>query len=659
MGKYRDDAEKLLEYVGGKENIAAVTHCATRMRFVLNDQTKANEKAIEEIPSVKGMFTNAGQFQVIIGNDVSTFYNDFTDVSGIEGVSKEQSKAIAKNNQNIVQRAIATLAEIFTPLLPAIIVGGLMLGLRNFLEGVPLEALGGQTITQASTFWNGVNGFLWLPCEAIFHFLPVGITWSITRKMGTTQILGIVLGITLVSPQLLNAYSVSSTSAAEIAQNYTWDFGFFTIDKIGYQAQVIPAMLAGFLLVYLERFFRKWIPEAVSMIFVPLFSLLPTILAAHMVLGPIGWQIGSGISWVVNAGLTSPLNWLFGFIFGGLYAPLVITGLHHTTLAIDSQLVADFGTTNLWPMIMLSNIAQGTAVLAIWFLHRGNKKEEQVSVPATISAYMGVTEPAMFGINLKYVYPFVAAMVGSAFGGMLITATNTRALGIGVGGLPGFLSFKIENYPMVFISMAVTIAITFVCTIVFRKVTFLNKLEPQLAADIAAAAAVAPTTAAPTTAAPEATQVSEETLYAPADGKVVAITEVSDPVFSQKMMGDGFAVQPTNGTIYAPVAGTISSIFETKHAIGILTPGGAEVLVHMGLDTVELKGAPFEVLVSEGDTVTPETKLAVMDLDAVIAAGKQTDVLTVITNAEKVRQLSLTTTGTVTAKTAVGSAELN
>lgn len=659
MGKYRDDAEKLLEYVGGKENIAAVTHCATRMRFVLNDQSKANEKAIEEIPSVKGMFTNAGQFQVIIGNDVSTFYNDFTDVSGMEGVSKEQSKAIAKNNQNIVQRAIATLAEIFTPLLPAIIVGGLMLGLRNFLEGVPLEALGGQTITQASTFWNGVNGFLWLPCEAIFHFLPVGITWSITRKMGTTQILGIVLGITLVSPQLLNAYSVSSTSAAEIAQNYTWDFGFFTIDKIGYQAQVIPAMLAGFLLVYLERFFRKWIPEAVSMIFVPLFSLLPTILAAHMVLGPIGWQIGSGISWVVNAGLTSPLNWLFGFIFGGLYAPLVITGLHHTTLAIDSQLVADFGTTNLWPMIMLSNIAQGTAVLAIWFLHRGNKKEEQVSVPATISAYMGVTEPAMFGINLKYVYPFVAAMVGSAFGGMLITATNTRALGIGVGGLPGFLSFKIENYPMVFISMAVTIAITFVCTIIFRKVTFLNKLEPQLAADTAAAAAVAPTTAAPTTAAPEAAQVSEETLYAPADGNVVAITEVSDPVFSQKMMGDGFAVQPTNGTIYAPVAGTISSIFETKHAIGILTPSGAEVLVHMGLDTVELKGAPFEVLVSEGDTVTPETKLAVMDLDAVTAAGKQTDVLTVITNAEKVRQLSLTTTGTVTAKTAVGSAELN
>ncbi|MDL4936485.1 PTS system trehalose-specific EIIBC component [Enterococcus gallinarum] len=658
MGKYRDDAEKLLEYVGGKENIAAVIHCATRMRFVLNDQSKANEKAIEDIPSVKGMFTNAGQFQVIIGNDVPTFYNDFTAVSGIEGVSKEQSKAIAKNNQNIVQRAIGTLAEIFTPLLPAIIVGGLMLGLRNFLEGVPLEALGGQTITQSSTFWNGVNGFLWLPCEAIFHFLPVGITWSIARKMGATQILGIVLGITLVSPQLLNAYSVSSTSAAEIAQNYTWDFGFFTIDKIGYQAQVIPAMLAGFLLVYLERFFRKWIPEAVSMIFVPLFSLLPTILAAHMILGPIGWQIGSGISWVVNAGLTSSLNWLFGFIFGGLYAPLVITGLHHTTLAIDSQLVADYGTTNLWPMIMLSNIAQGTAVLAIWFLHRGNKKEEQVSVPATISAYMGVTEPAMFGINLKYVYPFLAAMVGSAFGGMLITATNTRALGIGVGRLPGFLSFQIKDYPMVFLSMGVTIVVTFIFTFIFRKVSVLNKLEPELALADTGVTDTATTVDPMTSSANAATTVTEEMLYAPADGQIIAIGEVEDPVFSQKMMGDGYAVRPSNGKIYAPVAGTVSSIFETKHAIGILTPGGAEVLVHMGLDTVELKGAPFTVKVSEGDAVTVDTLIAEMDLEAVTKAGKKTDVVTVLTNAEKINQLTINKTGSVHAHDRVGAAEV-
>ncbi|WP_368250465.1 PTS system trehalose-specific EIIBC component [Enterococcus sp. 2201sp1_2201st1_B8_2201SCRN_220225] len=660
MGKYQDDAKQLLADIGGKENIAAVTHCATRMRFVLNDQDKANEKAIENIPSVKGMFTNAGQFQVIIGNDVASFYNDFTAVSGIEGVSKEQSKAVAKQNQNIVQRIIGVLAEIFTPLLPAIIVGGLMLGFRNFLEGVPLEFLGGQTITESSVFWNGVNGFLWLPCEAIFHFLPVGITWSITRKMGTTQILGIVLGITLVSPQLLNAYAVNGTSAADIAANWTWDFGFFTIEKIGYQAQVIPAMLAGFLLVYLEKFFRKHIPEAVSMIFVPLFSLLPTILAAHMILGPIGWQIGSGISYVVNAGLTSSFRWLFSLVFGGLYAPLVITGLHHTTLAIDSQLVADFGSTNLWPMIMLSNIAQGTAVLAVYFQHRGNKKEEQISVPATISAYLGVTEPAMFGINLKYVYPFVAAMVGSAIGGMLITVTNTRALGIGVGGLPGFLSFKINDYPMVFISMLVTIVITFIMTYVFRKVKALNKLEPEfdegsLAMATAGGAAVSvmdTKDASTATATPDL--VTEEAIYAPVEGEVILIGEVNDPVFSQKMMGDGFAVRPKAQEIYAPVAGKITSIFETKHAIGILTPAGAEVLVHMGLDTVELKGAPFDIKVQEGDSVTEKTLLAVMDLTAVKAAGKETDVVVAFTNRERIAGLTLDQTGEISEQALIG-----
>ncbi|MEQ2877502.1 PTS system trehalose-specific EIIBC component [Enterococcus asini] len=664
MGKYQADAKQLLADIGGKENVAAVTHCATRMRFVLNDQSKANEKAIEEIPSVKGMFTNAGQFQVIIGNDVADFYNDFSAISGIEGVSKEQSKVAAKQNQNIVQRIIGVLAEIFTPLLPAIIVGGLMLGFRNFLEGVPLDALGGQTITESSVFWNGVNGFLWLPCEAIFHFLPVGITWSITRKMGTTQILGIVLGITLVSPQLLNAYAVNGTSAADIAQNWTWDFGFFTIDKIGYQAQVIPAMLAGFLLVYLEKFFRKHIPEAVSMIFVPLFSLLPTILAAHMILGPIGWKIGSGISFVVNAGLTSSFSWLFSLIFGGLYAPLVITGLHHTTLAIDSQLVADFGSTNLWPMIMLSNIAQGTAVLAVYFQHRGNKKEEQISVPATISAYLGVTEPAMFGINLKYVYPFIAAMVGSAIGGMLITITNTRALGIGVGGLPGFLSFKINNYPMVFASMLVTMVITFVMTHVFRNVKALNKLEPEydeggLAMATAGGAGSGPAvsvmdTKDASTAVATPDMVTQEMIYAPVEGEVIMIGEVADPVFSQKMMGDGFAVRPKGQEIYAPVAGTITSIFATKHAIGILTPAGAEVLVHMGLDTVELNGAPFDVKVTEGASVTSETLLAVMDLTAVKAAGKGTDVVVAFTNREKIAGVTLEQTGEIAEQSQIG-----
>lgn len=660
MAKYQADAEKLLKEIGGKENIAAVSHCATRMRFVLNDPKKANEEAIEDIPSVKGMFTNAGQFQVIIGNDVSTFYNDFVAVSGVEGVSKEQSKVAAKQNLHPVQRAIAVLAEIFTPLIPAIIVGGLILGFRNVLEGIQFESLGG-TIVEHSQFWNGVNGFLWLPGEAIFHFLPVGITWSIAKKMGTTQILGIVLGITLVSPQLLNAYSVASTAAADIP---FWDFGFAQVDMIGYQAQVIPAMLAGFMLAYLEIFFRKYIPQSISMIFVPLFSLLPTVLAAHVILGPVGWTIGSWISNIVNTGLTSSISWLFSAVFGFLYAPLVITGLHHMTNAIDMQLIADFGSTNLWPMIALSNIAQGSAVLAIIFLHRGNKKEEQISIPAMISCYLGVTEPAMFGINLKYVYPFVAAMVGSGLAGMFANLMNVRANAIGVGGLPGILAIQAETWVPFIISMIIAVIVPFGLTVIFRRQGILNKIDPAVPVEdttglqlqTADGNNVSPQKfeAANTTAVSTPT----EELFAVADGQIKEITEVADPVFAQKMMGEGYAVLPSNEKVYAPVAGKVTNIFDTQHAIGLLTNEGLEVLVHMGLDTVELNGLPFTIHVKEGDSVTPKTQLADMDLTAIEQAGKKTDILVVLTNNEKVAALTLDQTGLVRHSEKIGKAQL-
>ena len=360
MGKYTQDAAKLLELVGGKENIAAVSHCITRMRFVLNEPAKADIKAIEELPSVKGTFTQAGQFQVIIGNTVADFYNDFTAVSGIEGVSKDEAKSAAKQNQNALQRVMTALAEIFAPLIPAIITGGLILGFRNVIDSLYIFNEGTATLVQLSQFWAGVDHFLWLIGEAVFHMLPVGICWSITKKMGTNQMLGIVLGLTLVSGQLMNAYGVAG--AAEIP---VWDFGFIQVEMIGYQAQVIPAMLAGFTLVYLEKFFRKITPAVISMIVVPFCSLLLAVMAAHFVLGPIGWVIGDFISSFVYAGITGSLRAVFGAVFGTFYAPLVITGLHHMSNAIDTQLCADFGGTMLWPMIALSNIAQGSAVLGM------------------------------------------------------------------------------------------------------------------------------------------------------------------------------------------------------------------------------------------------------------------------------------------------------
>ena len=464
MGKYIDDSKALLEYVGGRENIGAVTHCVTRMRFVLKDKSLTNKDKIESLKSVKGTFTQAGQFQVIIGNTVGDFYNDFIKVSGIEGTSKDDVKDAAKSNMSFIQRLMANLAEIFSPLIPAIIVGGLILGFRNLIGDVKFFEEGTKSLIEISQFWAGTHSFLWLIGEAIFHFLPVGITWAITKKMGTTQILGIVLGITLVSPQLLNAYAVSGGGDIPF-----WDFGFAQVNMIGYQAQVIPAILAGFTLVYLEKFFRKITPASISMIIVPFFALVPTVLIAHVVLGPIGWTIGSWISTVVYAGLTSSFRWLFAGIFGFAYAPLVITGLHHMTNAIDLQLMAQVGGTSLWPMIALSNIAQGSAVLAMIYLQRKNEEEKQISIPACISAYLGVTEPALFGVNLKYGFPFICGMIGSGIAAIISVGSGVMANAIGIGGLPGILSIQPNSIPMFAVAMVVAIAVPFILTVVVGR----------------------------------------------------------------------------------------------------------------------------------------------------------------------------------------------
>ena len=630
MGKFEQEAKDLLAAIGGKENVTAVTHCATRMRFVLGDDKKADVKTIEAIPAVKGTFTNAGQFQVIIGNEVPIFYNDFTAVSGIEGVSKEAAKSAAKSNQNPVQRVMTTLAEIFTPIIPALIVGGLILGFRNVLEGVHWSMLDGKTITEVSQFWSGVNHFLWLPGEAIFQFLPVGITWSVSRKMGTSQILGIVLGICLVSPQLLNAYSVASTPASEIAKNWVWDFGFFTVNRIGYQAQVIPALLAGLSLSYLEIFWRKHVPEVVSMIFVPFLSLIPALILAHTVLGPIGWTIGQALSTVVLAGLTGPVKWLFGAVFGALYAPFVITGLHHMTNAIDTQLIADAGGTALWPMIALSNIAQGSAVFAYYIMHRHDEREAQISLPATISAYLGVTEPALFGVNVKYIYPFVAGMIGSSIAGLLSVTFNVTAASIGIGGLPGILSIQ-PKYMIPFAAiMLVAIIVPMVLTFFFRKAGLFTKTEDstELQAEFAAQeeAEFASHTATSTVLAESAEVVS------PLTGQVKPLSQATDPVFSSGVMGQGVVIEPSQGELVSPVNGTVTVLFPTKHAVGIVSEEGVEMLMHIGMDTVSLDGKGFKAHVEQGDKVVVGQQLISFDMDVIKKAGLVTETPVIITN---------------------------
>ena len=630
MGKYDNDVKRLLELVGGKENIQAVSHCMTRMRFVLIDPKKADEKAIEDLPSVKGTFTQAGQYQVIIGNDVSVFYNEFTKYAGIEGVSKDAVKAAAKTNQNIAQKIMGTLGEIFAPLIPALICGGLVLGFRNVIGEINFFNNGTQSLADISQFWSGMYNFLWLIGEAVFHLLPVGIVWSITKKMGTTQILGIILGLTLVSSQLLNGFSVSSTPADEIP---VWDFGFFQVEMIGYQGQVIAAMMAGFVLVYLEKFFKKICPEVISMIVVPFCSLVPAVIIAHTIVGPIGWTIGNAIGDVVYAGLTSDFRFLFAAVFGLLYAPLVMTGLHHMTNAIDSQLLnTPAKSTILWPMIALSNIAQGSSVLAMSVLQKKNERAQQINVPACISCYLGVTEPALFGVNLKYVFPLVCGMIGSCCAAMISVGFGVEALSIGVGGLPGILSIKPEYWGLFLLAMAVAIIVPFTLTFIVGRIKLSKEdrfgKENAAPAIEAAEGAEAVETAQAADRTDSAAAVSNtgasnvKELKSILDGKVIPIEEAPDDVFSQKIMGDGVAIEPANTVVTAPADCDVSVVMaDTGHACGLTLPNGVELLIHVGVDTVDMGGDGFKLLVNEGDHVKAGQKLIEFDPEKIKAAG--------------------------------------
>ena len=586
------------------------------------------------LKSAKGTFTQAGQFQVIIGNEVSEFYNEFTKIAGIDGVSKDAVKDAAKSNQTFLQKLMANLAEIFTPLIPALICGGLILGFRSVIGDIKLVEDGTKTLVETSQFFAGLYSFLWLIGEAIFHFLPVGIVWSITRKMGTTQILGIVLGLTLVSPQLLNAYNMVPGTMPPV-----WDFGFVQIEMVGYQAQVIPAILAAFILVYLEKFWRRITPDYISMIVVPLGSLIPAVILAHTVVGPVGWSIGTFIANGVYAGLTSTFGWLFAGVFGFFYAPLVITGLHHMTNAIDLQLMSQFDGTILWPMVALSNIAQGSAVLAMVLLQRKNEKAKQVNVPACISCYLGVTEPALFGVNLKYGFPFICGLIGSCMAAMISVSSGVMASSIGVGGIPGILSIKPNFMFMFFIAMLVALCVPFVLTTIVGK----KKLSTKDTNDV-------------NTKKAELTQVKEvkvaevindkENIVAnefisPVTGITKNLSEIEDKAFASGAMGKGFAVDMQNGKVIAPFDGEIMVCFPTGHAYGLKSNDGVEILIHIGMDTVQLEGKGFTPYVEAGQKIKQGDVLVDVDIDYIKSQGKSLVTPIVFTDGRDVELLKI------------------
>ena len=452
---------KLIDLIGGKENVASVTHCLTRLRFALVDPKAANVDAIEELPFVKGCFNNAGQFQVIIGTNVDSYYKSLIQQLNLDEASKEQTKVAAKKNMSFFERFISNLAEIFVPLLPALIAGGLLLGLRNIIGQMP--TIDDKPLIQTYAWLVPIYNILWLPCEAIFHFLPVAICWSTVKKMGGSPILGIVLGITLVSPQLMNAYDLGS-KIPEV-----WDFGWFSIEKVGYQAQVIPSIFAGLALGWIETRLRKIVPDYLTLVIVPIVALLLSVFLAHFLLGPLGRMLGNGIADIVKYLMTGDYAFIGSAIFGFFYSPLVITGIHHTTLAIDMQMTESIGGTPIWPIIALSNIAQASAVVGIILVSKKHN-EREVSVPAAISAYLGVTEPAMYGINLRYKFPMLCAMIGAALSGLICGLFGVLSNGIGVGGLPGILSIKPIYWSIYALAMLVAILVPILLTATVYKI---------------------------------------------------------------------------------------------------------------------------------------------------------------------------------------------
>ncbi len=385
MSKYNEESKRLLEYIGGKENIISVTHCATRLRFALVDDKKADIKKIGELETVKGTFVNAGQFQVIIGNDVADFYKTFINTAGLETASKAEVKKEALKKQSFIQKMIAHLAEIFVPLLPAIIAGGLILGFRNILGDMKVFGDGTQSLTELHAWAATLNDFLWWFGNAIFPFLPALVAWSTVKKFGGTEVLGVVLGIMLVSPEFfMNAYQYGSLAVDHAALtealekgNYIWHIFGLNIAKVGYQAQVLPAIFSGITLCYIEKWFTKRVPEILKLVVVPFMALFITGILTVTIIGPAAREIGNYIALIFKTLMLTPgLKYLGGFAFGLLYAPLVVTGLHHTFLAVDFQLIADpsLQGTMIWPMIALSNIAQSGAVAATYFIYKQRQK---------------------------------------------------------------------------------------------------------------------------------------------------------------------------------------------------------------------------------------------------------------------------------------------
>lgn len=619
---YAKCAKEIFDTVGGRSNLVSAAHCATRLRLVTVDNSKIDMKKLENINGVKGVFSNNGQLQLIIGTGtVNKVYDEFLKVSGMTAATKEEVKAAAAAKQPVFKRMIKALGDVFVPILPAIVASGLMMGL--------VEALGKAMPAFAGSDWYGI---LDLFSNTAFTFLPILIAVSAARVFGGNIFLGAVIGMIMIHPNLINAWSVASMDAADIP---VWHLFGFSIRQVGYQGHVIPVIIAVWIMCKLENWLHKHVPEMIDLFVTPLCTVLITGFLTIGLIGPVFSTAETYVlefaSWIITVG-----HGIGAMIMGAIYPLTVVCGIHHMYNVIEAGMLASDGL-NIWmPIASAANFAQGAACLAVGLKAR-NYKTKSISIPSALSAALGITEPAIFGVNLRFMKPFVCGMAGGAVGALLGSIFHIGATSYGVTGIPGFLT-TLDYSAQYAIMLAVFFAVAFALT------WFTWKEDPEDAKVTAAKTDDAPT-ATEETAEEVTVDGTAKKLYAPIQGTIVPRNEIPDDTFAAGVLGDGVGIDPEEGVVVAPFDGEISSVTDTKHAIGITGPADMEVLIHVGVDTVNMKGDGFELLVEEGQKVKAGQKLMTFDIAKIKAAGYSPVAAVLLTNSDDYPEFKVVKTG--------------
>ena len=619
---YRKTAEEILQYVGGGKNIVSAAHCATRLRLVIADNKKADKTALENISGVKGVFEASGQLQIILGTGtVNKVFEQFIAAAGVTASSKAEAKEAAVKKQNWFMRAIKVLGDIFVPIIPAIVASGFLMGIMNSLDF--MNSNGFINIDTTGSLYVFANLF----SNTAYVFLQILIAFSAAKAFGANPYLGAVIGMIMINPSLQNAYTVA-TEGVQATQSVF--FGLYDIDMVGYQGHVIPVVIAVWLMSIIEKKLHKIVPEVLDLFVTPLVSVFVTGYLTLAAIGPVFvWAenaVLDGIQWL----LTLPFG-LGSLVMGSLYAPTVVTGIHQMYTAIDLGQIAQYGVTFWLPLASAANVAQGAAALAV-ALKSKDKKVKSLALPSSLSAFMGITEPAIFGVNLRFFKPFLAGCIGGGCGALYASIVHLGAKGTGVTGIFGVL-LCLDTPVQYLIEMAIAVGVAFVVSFILYKDK--NDTVKPAQNEPAGMPAASENVKTEKDCSNDTEMQETEILTSPVKGRVIPVSQVKDDTFAEEILGMTVAIEPEEGTIKAPCDGEILNIYETGHAVCMVTKTGAEILIHVGIDTVKLNGRGFRKMVSDGMKVHAGDVLIEMDMEEVKEAGYERTTMMILTNEDE------------------------